>query len=77
VVTLTVSDAGPGFVPRPPAPDLDSEAGRGLLIVDALADRWGVDTSAGTRVWAEVDLVADEALAAGATRRPAPSPPRS
>jgi anti-sigma regulatory factor (Ser/Thr protein kinase) len=34
------------------------ESGRGLFIVDALADRWGVENSAGTCVWAEVDVAA-------------------
>jgi anti-sigma regulatory factor (Ser/Thr protein kinase) len=37
----------------------DSESGRGLLIVDALADRWGVDLGPEPRktVRAELDLV--------------------
>ncbi|MFE3517244.1 ATP-binding protein [Streptomyces sp. NPDC059166] len=45
----------PGCVERP-APD--AESGRGLLIVDALADRWGVDAGPlpCKTVWAEVDL---------------------
>jgi len=34
-----------------------SPTGRGLHIVEALADRWGVDTSAdGKTVWFEIDL---------------------
>ncbi|MFF5896299.1 ATP-binding protein [Streptomyces argenteolus] len=35
----------------------DAESGRGLLIVEALADRWGVDLGPAPRktVWAEVD----------------------
>ncbi|MFE5245089.1 MULTISPECIES: ATP-binding protein [unclassified Streptomyces] len=48
----------------PPAPGAlavpagDAETGRGLLIVGALADRWGVDVGPTPRktVWAEVDL---------------------
>lgn len=41
---------------RPPAPDADS--GRGLLLVEALADRWGVGLGPVPRktVWAELDL---------------------
>ncbi|MFJ8750595.1 ATP-binding protein [Streptomyces sp. NPDC102441] len=37
----------------------DAESGRGLLIVEALADRWGVDVGPAPRktVWAELDLV--------------------
>ncbi|MDF0372694.1 ATP-binding protein [Streptomyces sp. KA12] len=48
----------------PPAPgsvveaDQEAESGRGLLIVGALADRWGVDAEPALRktVWAELDL---------------------
>jgi hypothetical protein len=41
---------------RRPAPDADS--GRGLLLVEALADRWGVKLGPVPRktVWAELDL---------------------
>lgn len=37
----------------------DAESGRGLLIVEALADRWGVIPGPvpGKVVWAEIDLV--------------------
>ncbi|WP_433183929.1 ATP-binding protein [Actinoallomurus sp. CA-150999] len=35
-------------------PGIDAEHGRGLLLIDALADRWGVTRCAGTTtVWAE------------------------
>jgi anti-sigma regulatory factor (Ser/Thr protein kinase) len=45
-------------VPRPPAPG-DAEGGRGLLLVEALADRWGVETGPppGKTVWAELALL--------------------
>ncbi|MFJ8648992.1 ATP-binding protein [Streptomyces sp. NPDC093546] len=48
--------------PRPGAvvvPASDAEAGRGLLIVEALADRWGVALGPVPRktVWAELDLL--------------------
>ncbi|WP_018552971.1 ATP-binding protein [Streptomyces sp. ATexAB-D23] len=41
------------------APDEHSESGRGLLIVEAMADRWGVALGPVPRktVWAELDLV--------------------
>jgi anti-sigma regulatory factor (Ser/Thr protein kinase) len=37
-------------------PPSHSTAGRGLHLVDALTDRWGVELADGTRVWAEFDL---------------------
>ncbi|MFE2373069.1 ATP-binding protein [Streptomyces sp. NPDC059398] len=48
--------ARPGSTAPPPD---DAEAGRGLLIVEALADRWGVALGPVPRkvVWAEIDLV--------------------
>ncbi len=47
---------GEGFakpsVSRPPPPD--ALGGRGLLIVDRVATRWGVETGRPTRVWFEL-----------------------
>nr|WSY52151.1 ATP-binding protein [Streptomyces sp. NBC_00886] len=45
-------------VPHPQHPASDAESGRGLLLVDALADRWGVAPGLRPRktVWAEVAL---------------------
>jgi anti-sigma regulatory factor (Ser/Thr protein kinase) len=53
-VTDTRGDELPRIAPEP-AP-ADAESGRGLLLVDALADRWGVAEGARPRktVWAEV-----------------------
>ncbi|WNF27541.1 ATP-binding protein [Streptomyces sp. C11-1] len=47
---------GPGAVK---APEGDAENGRGLLIVEALADHWGVTPGPVPRktVWAEIGLV--------------------
>ncbi|MEU6332800.1 ATP-binding protein [Streptomyces sp. NPDC047049] len=55
---IGVSDEGRGYasVPLPPGPE--QEGGRGLLIVEALADRWGqrkLDCG-GFTVWAEMAL---------------------
>ncbi|RYJ31418.1 hypothetical protein CU044_0428 [Streptomyces sp. L-9-10] len=53
-VEITVTDGGcshrtPTF---PPAPEEESESGRGLVIVEALADAWSLTTGAhGTRAW--------------------------
>ncbi|MFV2118652.1 ATP-binding protein [Streptomyces sp. Act-28] len=62
---VEVTDTRPERMPtRPPqAPPTDSEGGRGLLIVDALADRWGITEGPVPRktVWAELDLAPEEA----------------
>jgi anti-sigma regulatory factor (Ser/Thr protein kinase) len=56
-IRIEVWDAGPGFVPPAPEPtSLKRESGWGLYLVDRLADRWGVERGAGTRVWSEFDL---------------------
>lgn len=55
VVRVTITDESP-VPPRPvTASDELAEGGRGLQLVDALAQRWGVDTSAGGKlVWFEL-----------------------
>ena len=51
---VTVTDRSPG-VPRLGKPSWDSNGGRGLLLVDAVAASWGWDeASPGTRVWFEL-----------------------
>jgi anti-sigma regulatory factor (Ser/Thr protein kinase) len=75
-VLIAVTDSGHGFEPLAPDPDPDAEAGRGLFIIDALADRWGVDRAHGTRVWAELDVV-PAATEPAATRPRAQLPRRS
>jgi anti-sigma regulatory factor (Ser/Thr protein kinase) len=37
-------------------PPVTSPADWGMFIIDHVADRWGVDRSAGTLVWCEIDL---------------------
>ncbi|MEU6099017.1 ATP-binding protein [Streptomyces sp. NPDC047079] len=64
-VRLEVSDTRTERLPesRPPQDPAADESGRGLLLVEALADRWGVEPrSPGKCVWAEV--------------RPSPATPR-
>ncbi|MFF4544384.1 ATP-binding protein [Streptomyces sp. NPDC001435] len=54
-VTDTRSEKRPH--PRPMAADADAESGRGLLLVAALANDWGVTprpTAPGKTVWAEL-----------------------
>ncbi|MCZ9336581.1 ATP-binding protein, partial [Streptomyces sp. TRM76130] len=45
LLRLEVSDAGPGR-PEIRTPDDEETGGRGLLLVDALAHRWGVEERA-------------------------------
>lgn len=49
-----VSDSGPGFVPRERAGELDDPGGWGLVLVESLAERWGVHNAERTSVWFEL-----------------------
>jgi anti-sigma regulatory factor (Ser/Thr protein kinase) len=51
---IEVADGGFGFDAGSVGPRDDTEGGRGLLILETLADRWGVCRDAGTRVWFEL-----------------------
>ncbi|TQK45218.1 anti-sigma regulatory factor (Ser/Thr protein kinase) [Streptomyces sp. SLBN-118] len=52
---IEVSDARADREPSPRPPTPDSETGRGLLLVDALATAWGTaDRDVGKTVWAEL-----------------------
>ncbi|WP_406269344.1 ATP-binding protein [Streptomyces sp. NBC_00191] len=54
---IEVSDARGDREPTPRPPTPDSETGRGLLLVDALATKWGTaDRVVGKTVWAELSL---------------------
>ncbi|MCX4684358.1 ATP-binding protein [Kitasatospora purpeofusca] len=63
---IEVSDCRGDRLPvLPPARVTDGQSGRGLVLIDALADRWGTalrDPSAKT-VWAELDLADVRCLA--------------
>jgi anti-sigma regulatory factor (Ser/Thr protein kinase) len=48
-----VCDPGTGFE-RPGAPALDATSGRGLMLVDALAESWGIISDPSTCVWFEL-----------------------
>ncbi|MEU6115417.1 ATP-binding protein [Streptomyces sp. NPDC047117] len=54
-VRIEVHDSGPGWPRTPsPPPGADAERGRGLLLVAALADKWGVyERDPGKVVWGE------------------------
>ena len=53
-VKVEIADGGFGFEARRPGAAHDAEGGRGLMILDALADRWGVSHDARVRVWFEL-----------------------
>ncbi|MEV0640295.1 ATP-binding protein [Streptomyces sp. NPDC050619] len=55
VLRVEVHDSGPGEVRTPDAPP-ESEHGRGLLLVAALADKWGVgERHPGKSMWCEFE----------------------
>jgi two-component sensor histidine kinase len=51
-VRVEVADRGPGFDPSGARRE---PGGFGLLLVEQIADRWGVDFDNGSRVWFEID----------------------
>lgn len=53
-----MTDTRDDRLPQTRPVDGEAESGRGLLLVDALADRWGVTRGLPPRktVWAELDL---------------------
>ena len=56
-VRVAVVDPGAGFEPPGQHPPRDGPGGLGLLLLDRIADRWGVSREpAGTRVWFEIDF---------------------
>lgn len=52
-ILLEVTDASPVPLPAPHVPDPHETSGRGLFLVDVLADEWGVRTvrGGGKTVW--------------------------
>jgi anti-sigma regulatory factor (Ser/Thr protein kinase) len=54
-VRAQVQDCGPGFVPTPSLATADAESGRGLYLVDQIANQWGVTPGTTTCVWLELD----------------------
>jgi anti-sigma regulatory factor (Ser/Thr protein kinase) len=60
MVRVEVSDTGEGFVPTPGVRQQQAlePGGWGLVLVERLADRWGVETDDETMVWFELQPVA-------------------
>jgi anti-sigma regulatory factor (Ser/Thr protein kinase) len=52
---IEVHDPGRGFELKPPPDDPLRASGWGLVLVEELADRWGIDHDPTTRVWFEMD----------------------
>ncbi|MFJ8881992.1 ATP-binding protein [Streptomyces sp. NPDC102402] len=58
-IRIEVTDTRTERMPTPTSPAPDAEAGRGLLLVAALATRWGITprtAAPGKTVWGEVDV---------------------
>lgn len=55
---VSVADSGPGTPEVGLSPPVTAESGRGVLLVSALAARWGVERldEGGKAVWFELDL---------------------
>jgi hypothetical protein len=63
-----VSDWGLGELRRGPLPTERDAAGRGLLLVDSVADRWGISAHLGERtVWCELPLTGVTVVGPAAT----------
>ncbi|MFF0038227.1 ATP-binding protein [Streptomyces mirabilis] len=62
VLRIEVTDTRSDDLPLRQPPSTDAVSGRGLLLVEALADRWGVEVGPVPRktVWAELDLCSPE-----------------
>ena len=55
LLRIEVHDPGNGFELKPPPDDPLRASGWGLVLVEELADRWGIDHDPRTRVWFEID----------------------
>ena len=55
LLRIEVHDPGNGFEVKPPSDDPLRASGWGLVLVEELADRWGIDHHPRTRVWFEMD----------------------
>jgi anti-sigma regulatory factor (Ser/Thr protein kinase) len=60
-VRVEVLDPGPMFKPDPRPPGTGAGSGRGLFVVDRVANAWGVEPDeAGKKVWFELRLAKGE-----------------
>ena len=66
VVRVAITDRGPGFVAAK-RPRGGERSGWGLMMVDRLAHRWGVELDEGTEVWFEFQQGSGAATSASST----------
>lgn len=57
-VRVEVEDPGPGFEPPERPEPRESGGGRGLVLLERMTSRWGVEREGASRVWFEVDRAA-------------------
>src|SRR4051795_5070387 len=65
ILDVLVSDGGPGFTPVLVPPDIDQIGGRGLSIVDTVAESWGSSICAPSSVWMRFAMPNSHAPATG------------
>jgi signal transduction histidine kinase len=53
-VRVQVTDPGVGFDPAPRDLPIDEEGGWGLVLIESMAESWGVEHDERTRVWFEL-----------------------
>ena len=53
-VWAQISDSGPGFAPRGRTAEIEEPGGWGLVLVERVAERWGVERAERTSVWFEL-----------------------
>ena len=51
---VAVRDCGKGFIPAPREAERTEPGGWGLMLVEDIADRWGVEREPSTTVWFEM-----------------------
>src|SRR5438128_4698529 len=67
-IRVEVSDPGSGFAHVPRYPGTLSEGGRGLFLVEVLAERWGMGEGDRTTVWYELGVEHDDAPGTAAAK---------
>lgn len=55
-IRAEITNPGRAFSPHRDLPAPGQQSGRGLYLVDLLADRWGVSNNDVTRVWFEIEV---------------------